>query len=78
MQTPQKQVRPQDEYALCRCILGLRCLVAVMYNYALSIAGLYVVQEIVWIASYSPAITREIPSARRLGMQATSVQHDQM
>ena len=38
----------------------------------------YVVQEIVWIASFSPAIARGSRSARRLGMQATSVQHDQM
>ena len=62
-----------------RCIdVDLRCLVAVMHNYTLSIAGLYVVQEIVWIANYCPAITGGAPSARRLRMQATSVQHDQM
>lgn len=78
MQTPQKQVRSRDKYALCRCKVGLRCLVAVMYVYALSIVGLYVVHEIVWIANFSPAITRGTPSARRLGMQATSVQHDQI
>ena len=58
--------------------VGLRCLVVVMHKYTLSIAGLYLVQEIVWIASYSPAITRETPSARRLRMQAASVQHNQM
>lgn len=56
----------------------LRCLVAVMHSHTVSIAALYIVQEIVWIASCSPAIARGTLSARRLGMQATSVQRDQI